>query len=357
MKKIFGLIVAVSALGIVAAPAMAATFSTGEQAVAITTPVADDAYVVGTFVEVTAAVAQDLMAAGQSVVIKDSVGGDIFVAGEAVSLDKARVADDVHAAGAEVTVTEAAITGDLFAAGQKVQIATGTTVGGDAYLAGETITVAGEIDGDVRIAGAAITIEAGATIHGNLTTYGNTQPTIAEGARIEGTTQHIQQEFEKRGGGLMAWITSVISLWLLALVLNYLAPRFTQQVLATAKAQAGKSALFGLGWYVLLIPAAVILAISLVGIPLVIGLIAVTVLLTLMATALAALAIGTYVQQKLNSSGGERTNKFWIQALLGAVIYQAVQALPLIGGLATLILVLVMMGAILLTFRANRTRA
>ncbi|MFY0691269.1 MAG: hypothetical protein JXR14_05015 [Paracoccaceae bacterium] len=84
-----------------------------------------------------------------------ALGGDAFLAGRSVSHDSAGT-DDLFMAGERVT-GRADISGSAHLAGREVVME--GAVGGDAYAVGEEITLRGDVDGDASIAGRAISLQ------------------------------------------------------------------------------------------------------------------------------------------------------------------------------------------------------
>jgi Na+/H+ antiporter NhaC len=105
---------------------------------------------------------------------------------------------------------------------------------------------------------------------------------------------------------------------------------------------------------ILFVPAAVILALTFIGIPLTIILTAGTLMLYVVATGYAALVLGATIMNRLQKTE-EPSPLVWTHALLGAVVYATLQLLGPIGFLLLLLLTLATLGALLRTIW-NTTR-
>lgn len=189
----------------------------------------DDVYAAGRRVEVVAHVQGDVVAAGQYVSIDQVVAGDILAAGETVAI-RAQVGDDVRAAGRTVTLT-GPVAGHVVAAGETIDIAPAVTIGGWAWLAGREVSMAGNVAGELKVAGQTVIISGkvgsdvevmaeeirildGAVIDGNLVYRSNSEPDIADGARIAGDTISKPLPYEEpegKGAGVVFLFTLLVA--------------------------------------------------------------------------------------------------------------------------------------------------
>jgi cytoskeletal protein CcmA (bactofilin family) len=92
------------------------------------------------------------------------------------------VTGNFYAAGQTVRVS-GTVTGDLVAAGSLVEVAEGGVVEGDVIAAGQSVVVKGRVDGDIRAAGAVVQAEPGAEIGGELIGAGYSVG-LAQGAAV-----------------------------------------------------------------------------------------------------------------------------------------------------------------------------
>ncbi|HEY0919291.1 hypothetical protein [Devosia sp.] len=141
----------------------------------------------------------DQYAAGQTVVLQSPVAGDAFVAGGDVSLGApvpgdahmagfdvdadTPIAEDLYAFGFSVNVT-GGVGGNVTAAGNTVTLRFAAPVGGNARLAGQSVTVAAPIEGSALISAQTLTLDG--PIGGDLNFFGESI-SFAPGARVDGT--------------------------------------------------------------------------------------------------------------------------------------------------------------------------
>ncbi len=326
----------------------AATFTQPKEGkdVTIASPVDDDLYATGNQVLINEAVGEDAYLAGQTIEINSSIAQDLTAAGERITVN-ASVEDDAYLAGNTVTIANA-IRGDLFAAAQRISVTKAATIRSDAYLAGQTIEIAGVAQGSVRAAGESIVVKSGARIEGDLITYGG-KPVLEEGAIVAGQMRHKAPEPQPETKRLIiaGWVRSVMTLFLIAILLLYSVPRLSRDVLTNVSTEPGKAILTAAMWFVLVWPAAIILLITIIGIPFAAVLLLLTPVLYIVASGYAALVTGKLLFNRLGRAGEGTEHLAWPQALLGAVVYETVQLLPLIGFIATCIIILLTAGSLL----------
>ncbi|MEX1112237.1 MAG: polymer-forming cytoskeletal protein, partial [Candidatus Andersenbacteria bacterium] len=243
---------------------------------------------------------------------------------------------------------------DLFAAGQQVDVIEGATVGQDAYLAGEIITINGTISGTLRAAGSTITLGEHAVIEGDLISYGS-KPTLAEGATVLGSQEHRadQKVTRHEGNPLSGWVRATLTTLIVVLLITLLMPKTAQMLLEQVKENRARNVITGAVWLLLVIPVGLILAVTIIGLPIALTLVGVTVVAYILATGLAALFIGQWVYAKLSPEAAKQPLS-WIAAVIGAAIYQGIQMFGFPGALAILIIVLFMFGTVIQTIWRSR---
>ncbi|MBI1833917.1 MAG: polymer-forming cytoskeletal protein [Candidatus Andersenbacteria bacterium] len=340
----------------IAQPSLAATFVHDEREVTtVSDPVADDLYLFGNVLSIEAPITGDVTSAGKSVEITGSVSQDIYAAGQSVSIMGA-TGDDVHVAGESVRITSE-VTGDVFVAGQNLTLTEDSSVGDDLYAGGSDIIIAGKVGGDVRVASEQVTIKSTARIDGDVQVASDKDPIIEEGAIIGGELKRIHSEVVRPKPVFQAhlanWVRQVVSLFVVALLLLLIFPRVTQNLLTTMQQSPLKRLGVGFLWMVLLIPTAILLLISIIGWPLAFALIAGTVVAGIISTGAAALLVGQWVMRK--TSPNSTSNLTWTHALLGAVVYQTIQLIPVVGWLVACVIVLIALGSIARLLIPQRT--
>ena len=247
---------------------------------------ADNYYAAGNHIEITAPMPADVIVAGRQVDIAQPVTGDILAAGWQLTLT-ARADDDVRMAGGEVKV-DAPVAGDLTAAGGDVTIGPHTSVGGRSWLTGRTVRVAGHFNRDLQIAGETVEIAGEirqplhvvaekleilptARILGPITYRGSSEMHVADGAVINGpiTYDRIPQREAQQARAFPAVSSLLFAAHLLfaGLLVVIFLPDVETSVVGALRARPGASLLAG---FVLLVTAplaALLLVVSVMGMP------------------------------------------------------------------------------------------
>ncbi|MDD4287841.1 MAG: hypothetical protein PHN33_05855 [Candidatus Peribacteraceae bacterium] len=153
MKRLLSSFFLTALLSTLTLPALAATLKAGET-VKVTTPISDNAYVVGGQVTVDQPVAKDLVVAGGNVLVKTNVKEDILAAGGTVFV-QGNIGGDVRIAGGNLVIG-GTIDGDLVAAGGSVTLLDGSSVKGDVWMGGGDLNLGGTVGGDVLVRGGVI---------------------------------------------------------------------------------------------------------------------------------------------------------------------------------------------------------
>jgi hypothetical protein len=247
-----------------------------------------------------------------------------------------------------------------------VDVARGETVG-DVVVVDGRIDVAGRIDGDVvavsgpvRIAGTVdgtitavsdrVTLLPGSHVTGDLI-YGDERPVIARSASVDGKISD-EGWAELDGfpwgvvGALSWWLAVSISTLALGVIAVALAPRAAEAVAATARDQLGVSIAVGFGLLVALPVLAVLALISLVGVPLGLGL-----LLALVPLGGLAYVAGAYV---LGRGLVKSPASGFVAFLVGWALLRALALLPLVGVLVWVAAVIVGLGALVVAMWRSR---
>jgi cytoskeletal protein CcmA (bactofilin family) len=350
--------------------ASASQFAGGEAySLARSVTVSGNLYAAGGTVTVNGDVTGDLVVAGGTLLVPGSVEGDILAAGGNMSF-LGKVAGDIRAAGGNIVV-DSTISGDAAIAAGTVQLGSDTAVGGDAAFAGGQVVVDGDVAGDLRAVGGRITVNGHvkgsarlegdevvlgdhAVVDGDLTYRAKTKVDIAPTAVVGGTTTALPSaapELPRASfGGLKAllgiwWITKLFMLLALALVGYWF---FRSRLPAAARetlAHPGRMMLYGFIGIVCIPVAAIVLFVTIVGVPLGILLLTSYGALLVAGTAYAAQLAGSILMKVIR-----RKPTYDVTAgsvVLGAIAYEVIKLVPILGWLAAAIVCLMAFGTLL----------
>jgi len=228
----------------------------------------------------------------------------------------------------------------------------------DAVAVGGSVYVDGIVDGDAVAVGGTIHLGVEAIIHGDAVTVGGTIEE-AEGSIIYGTTVDVgsfdfTNIFEGKhffGGpwsipGIPIGLKFVplIGLFALVLLLAVLIPKELSTVASNVKNEPIIMFLWGILGIFLIIPLAIMLAISIVGIVL----IPIEILAVFLATLIGYIAVAIIIGKKILRALKTDNPSVVLSAILGVLILWLVGLVPFFGSIVKVIVVIIGFGAVVI---------
>jgi hypothetical protein len=320
-----------------------------------------DLVTAGRNVNVQTEIDGDLAVAGANVTVTGPVDGYLMAAGSNVNIN-GKVDDDLWAAGSQVHVN-APIDDNAMLAGNYVILQSLASVGSDAYLAGNVVEVLGRVERDLKIrateailaseVGGSVQARAGrlkvmpgAVIRGDLIAYGPTPPEIAPEAQVLGRVQY--QPVGGGSWGLMTWPAWWLSLFLGLLVLGAatitLSAWWTGRVAEKLTRHFGSSVLAGLAGLILIPLVCVLLAVTVIGIPLAIVLFALYCIALSLSGVFVSYLIGGWLPGRLN----QPESSPYVRFAVGALLVSFFASLPWVGWIVQTLVLVVGFGALIL---------
>jgi cytoskeletal protein CcmA (bactofilin family) len=390
MKSRFAMLAAATMFAVVAiAPAFAADsddasaraslgsdqFIAGSS-IRIDHPIEGDLIVFGGKVGVSAPVAGDLVVAGGAVRLDASVGQSLYAAGGDLRIDGA-VGRSLRIAGGRITVGKSArIAGNLTLAGGQVEVA--GTVGGSVQAAGGRILVDGPVSGDVIATTSHLELGPNARVGGKLRYASEGEVQVDGAAQVAGGIERMSvdgwagrtsdseasPEAEDGENGAVAprhghgrhgrfgraWAWTV-GLMVLAAVLVAALPAFYSNVGRTAQARFGACLLAGLVALVVIPIAAVILLVTIIGIPLSLLVVAAYLVLLLAGYVTTAAVAGDWALARFKPAVATAVGWRVGAAAVAMLAIGVIGRIPVLGGLVFLVALLLGIGALLLQLR------
>lgn len=301
-------------------------------------------------------VESDLYWAGQSLNLDDaSIGRDIIAAGESLSIRDCTVGGAVRLAARTIDISKTAIDGSVTVAGQHVVLNTGSAANcfyamgetvalrgsaKSAALAGSTVTIDGIVDGDVEVWADKLILGKNAHITGTVNAHVSEDPERAAGAevgalKIDRTENEDTSTINDVIGGIVA---AALSTCFAALLLELVFPRATASAAGMLHQRPTPLWVSGLLGTVAIVPAVLLLIISIAGLSLAGALMCAVIGVALVSTAFAGCAIARMV--------GHNQNRY-AMAAVGGVAAGALTGLPLIGGFISGVAFVFMLGYVI----------
>jgi cytoskeletal protein CcmA (bactofilin family) len=340
-----------------------AAFGDGKAAdhITINNTIEQDLYTAAETIEVNATIDGDLVSASQTLTVSSSINGDVIAIGESLNFNAA-VLDDLRTAGLLVMITDQ-VKGHVLAAGETVHLSESAqvtdwawlagrevkvlgSVGDDVRIVGQNVTIAGDIDGDVTVYAEDVTITSSVNINGDLIVHATNEPEIGGDAIVSGEfryekTEQIDMDFGSNiKGSLFASALSLTTL----LVVFFLFPQTFKTSAAEIRNVPLKS--LGLGFAALILVPILAVLLMVTGIGFALGgllILAYVLLLVLASVTGYAFLAGTGINWLKRES--PNTAALWLVAIIVAFVAMLViQLVPLLGGLAAFVLLLVGLG-------------
>jgi hypothetical protein len=224
------------------------------------------------------------------------------------------------------------------------------TVNGSLTAFDAPVTISGRVNGDVVVFNGRVELATGANVTGDVVS--RQDPIVASGATIGGATRRVQTNVNWEGFGLAGrfawWLAVSISTLLLGLALVWMIGRGATRIVDTARTRIGPSIGWGLLAFFGLPILAIIALVTIVGIPLGLGVLAALALIYTLGYGATAWIIGRRIL---------RTGTRWVGAfLLGWGILRVLALIPVVAGLIWFAAVVFGLGALTVTiWRARST--
>jgi hypothetical protein len=223
------------------------------------------------------------------------------------------------------------------------------TVDGSVTAFDAPAVISGRVNGDVVVFNGRVELQSGANVTGDVVSQ--SAPVVASGATIGGTTKRLQTNTNWEGfgwaGKLAWWLAVSISTLVVGLLLVWLTGRGAGRILEAGRTRIGPSIGLGLLLFFGLPLLAIIALVTVVGIPLGIGLLTALLLIYALGYTAAAWILGRSIVR------GPTT---WVVAFLaGWAILRVVALVPILGGLVWFAAVVFGLGALALAIWRARS--
>jgi hypothetical protein len=321
-----------------------------------------DAYISGGNIDFTGTINGDLIVAGGNVTINGIVSDDVRAAGGQVLIDGA-VGKNITVAGGSVTIDSGTdIGGGVVAAGGNVFL--NAPIPQSLYVGGGSVRINSSVGQNVTAAGGQITLGSSAEIANNLTYWSENMLVQQEGSQVGGqVTREAKQGPQGKdsarqqpdvepaeaagiitGAALTILILQIMSSFLVGFLLLHFFPAYAARTVGILETKPWLT--IGIGFLALIVGpvAALILFITVIGIPLGFILLAVY----FVGLYIAHIYVALFLGKKLFAYAKKEVADVW-SLLTGVVILAVVGLIPVIGGLVSFVVLLVGLGGLLLS--------
>lgn len=338
------------------------------------TVVSDTVFAAGQTVQIDGVIEGDLYCAGQTLTVRGRIDGDILCGVQSADLE-GTVSGDLRIAAQTVRI-DGSVAKNASILAQTVQIEQGGIITGELLVAAQRLEHAGRVQKnlqagvqDARLTGdvgkdVVLTLERlelgeQASISGNLTytseasaVIGNTQAVAGRITRQEPTKQSSMNSWKetRRQWQPVRLVLSLVLYGLAALALMRWFPRYTHSAVLIMEKQPGKSLLWGFLIYLFAPIVSVLLLITLIGIPLALLLVFAGVILVFLSRVVTVLFFG----EKIVSMLQLQTKNIFVTVFFGTLALWILFSLPVVGGLASILVLLWSTGAWIRAYSFHR---
>ena len=291
-----------------------------------------------------ASIDRDVIAAGDSLSIRDcTVGGAVRLAARTIDIAKTAIGGSVTVVGQHVVLNTDSTASCFYAMGETVALRGSAK---SAALAGDTVTIDGTVDGDVEVWADKLILGKNARITGTVNAHVSDDPERAEGAqvgalKIDRTENEDTSTVNDTIGGIVA---AALSTCFVAILLELVFPRATASAAGMLHQHPTPLWVSGLLGTVAVIPAVLLLVVSIAGLPLAGALMCSVIGIALVSAAFTGAAIARMV--------GHNQNRY-AMAVIGGAAAGALTGLPLIGNFISGVAFVFMLGYVIQTIWRN----
>lgn len=281
---------------------------------------------------------RDIIAAGDTLSIRDcTVGGAVRLAARTIDIAKTTVDGSVTVAGQHVVLNSDSTANCFYAIGETVALRGSTK---SAALAGDTVTIDGTVDGDVEVWADKLILGKNAHITGTVNAHVSEDPERAAGAEVDALKIDLTENEDTSTvndviGGIVA---AALSTCFVALLLELVFPRATASAAGMLHQRPMPLWVSGLLGTIAIVPAVLLLIISIAGLSLAGTLLCGVIGIALVSSAFAGCAIVRMV--------GHSQNRY-AMAAVGGISAGALTAIPLVGDFISGVAFVFMLGYII----------
>jgi len=322
------------------------------------TPADGDLYMVGGDIKLLAGVAGKLYATGGNVQLDGPVAGSAYAAGGNVEITSP-VGGDVRVAGGDVRLASSArIGGDLSIAGGSIEIE--GPIAGGVHAAGGHVRIDNVVRGDASVRAGSVVLGPNAVIEGTLRHAGPGKVERAPGAQVKGGVASISNAewlgVDEDDEGVTEVVRpakqgdsdGLIFILMLAAIVAGFAPSAGRSIGTVLARRPGGCVLWGFIALVCIPVLVILLAVTIIGIPIALfGLLAYPLLL-LAGYVSFGVAVGLLVLRRWKPESAEQRG-WQVGAALGATLLIGLLGmLPGVGTLIDLLILIVGVGALVI---------
>lgn len=330
----------------------------------------DNYYLTGFEIVVEKDVLDDLSIAGGSIIVEGNVSGDLNVAGKDVII-KGDIGEDVLIVGGNVSIS-GNVSGDILIFGGKVSILDSSTIDGDIIILGGELDYQGNLFGDLVVITGTVLLNGYIGGDSTITTqklglgdfFGSSnnsaisyfspekieEPEGLEGQFVYNRTKEwresrlLQSNLASFFGfwSLLRFITTILMIYLLI----YLFKPFTKSVIEFGYDKWLQSFIVGLITTIAIPAIAIILMVSLIGLPIGVILLIIFSIILIIKIAVASMIVGGWIRS-INDKMARNKHSTLFYSVAGLCVLLLVKYIPYIGEPIFIFVYIIAIGAVI----------
>lgn len=304
-----------------------------------------DSFLAGGTVESSGNITDDLNVAGGNVRISGEIGDDLRAAGGTINVN-GRIIGESMAAGGQVQFSESSVVnGELIVAGGSVIL--NGNVRGNVRGNADKLEINGNFGGNINVVAGELVVGNNAVVSGTLSYKAPVESNIPASAKI-GSVNFTQIEpRQKEVKGLAAligifWFVKLLSVILTALLIYAIFRRGSTFVVLRAARSFWVSILIGFITLIVLPIAMILVAVTVLGIPISFTALLIYLLFILLARIGAGVLLGTMLFKLFRRGSDYRFD--WVTIVVGIVVMSLIGIIPFVGWLVSFIFFLAFFG-------------
>lgn len=275
--------------------------------------------------------------AAKEVTVTGEIGGDLFVVADKVTIEGGYVYSSLFVCANEVTIN--GVVYDVYAISNNFNLGSSGFIYRDLKVTGSNINLSGKIRRDAYISAKSLTLneQSGSIIYGNLEYSTPSEITIPEGAvsgdvKYNVNTSNTEKETSV-GSIILGYVSEAIQTLLLTFVVTaillWLTPKFVNRVENMSVGKSFASLGIGVVTPVILVIVALLLAISVIGLKLLLPATFIFVAFSLVASSITSIFFGKLFTKLLKT---DSKVKFVLFTLLSNLVLWLLTKIPFVGG-------------------------
>lgn len=296
-----------------------------------------DVYAIGNNLKFAGRVQADILVAGNNITIEtENVGGSIRVAGATISINS-NVERNINAAAASIEIKDGTKAKGIYLASGDVNF---NGEAEDLFVNADTVTINGTITGNVKVNCSKLIIDENAKVDGTFEVRAEEDPIILgnfDNSKINFSKINTDYDNESLFAGIniVGKIISLITAIVFCVLITLFCSRYNNRACEKLEHRAWLPFLIGFATLIVLPIAAILLCITVVGIPIsVISLIIYGILIYL-APVFTGIIFGRFVLKNMNA---------YLSAIIFTLIVKVITFIPYVGGFTVFICILLSLG-------------